>query len=148
MKRIVFLLLIPTLMFAQRPTFTLNQDHIKTFNYAEITVHLPPSGSVNPCLDVPLTGTFTSQMNESTSAEGFCDSSDGSTYRIRFMPTKPGTYRFTIKSYAIRRRQMKNVLTTGLAQTGSYTGTITATNGKRVQPVTPVSSTHTQAVLP
>ncbi len=27
--------------------------------------------------------------------DGFCDSDDGSVYRIRFMPTKPGSYSYT-----------------------------------------------------
>lgn len=131
MKFIVLLLFLPTLLLAQRPSFTLNRDRVETYNYAEITLSLPSVKSENLCTDVLLTGVFISQTNDTTRAEGFCDAPDGSTHRIRFMPVKPGTYRFTVKSYAIRRRQIKNVLTTGRAQTGSYSGTFTATTANR-----------------
>lgn len=127
MKFIAFLLLAPTLLFAQRPSFTLNQDRVETNEYAEITLHLPPVKSENPCMSVLLTGLFISPTNDTTRAEGFCDALTGSTHRIRFAPTTPGTYRFIVKSYSIHRRRIKNVLTTGRAQTGSYSGTLTAT---------------------
>lgn len=128
--KLLLLFLAPTLLLAQRPSFSLNRDKIETYNYAEITLSLPPVKSENPFTDVLLTGLFISQTNDTTQIEGFCDAPDGSTYRIRFMPTQPGTYRFTVKSYAIRRRRVRNVLTTGRAQTGSFSGTLTATAGK------------------
>lgn len=121
-------LLAPTLLLAQRPSFTLNHDHIETFDYAEITVRMPPVKSIN---DVLITGMFISPANDTTRIDGFCDSPDGSLHRIRFMPVRTGSYRFTIKSYAVYRRQIKNVLTTGMAQTGSYFGMFTATADKR-----------------
>ena len=130
MRLIAFLLLSPTFLLAQRPLFTLNHDRIETRGYAEITLHLPPTESKNPCTDVLLTGLFVSQTNDSTRVNGFCDAPDGSTYRIRFTPAKSGTYRFIVKSYAVRRRRIKNVLTTGHAQTGSYSGTVTATDNQ------------------
>ncbi|WP_080237362.1 DUF5060 domain-containing protein [Spirosoma rigui] len=120
-------LLAPTLLLAQRPSFTLNHDRIETFDYAEITVRMPPVKSIN---DVLITGLFIGPANDTTRIDGFCDSPDGSLHRIRFMPVKTGSYRFAIKSYAIYRRQIKNVLTTGMAQTGSYFGMFTATADK------------------
>lgn len=117
-------LLAPTLLLAQRPSFTLNHDRIETSDYAEITVRMPPVKSVN---DVLITGLFIGPTNDTTRIDGFCDSPDGSLHRIRFRPVKTGSYRFTIKSYAVYRRQIKNVLTTGMAQTGSYFGMFTAT---------------------
>ena len=131
MKFVALLLFTPAFLFAQPPLFTLNHDRIETHNYAEITLRLPPFETKNPSADVLLTGMFISQTNDTTHVEGFCDAPDGSRHRIRFMPVKPGIYRFTIKSYTIRRRQIKNVLTTGRAQTGSYKGTFTAVDGSR-----------------
>lgn len=120
-------LLAPTLLLAQRPSFTLNHDRVETFDYAEITVRMPPVKSIN---DVLITGMFIGQANDTIRIDGFCDSPDGSLHRVRFMPVKAGPYRFTIKSYAVYRRQIKNVLTTGMAQTGSYFGMFTATTDK------------------
>ena len=134
MPFVTFLLLVPTLVLAQRPSFTLNRDRVETYDYVEITLRLPEVKSESRCTDVLLTGLFISQTKDTTRAEGFCDAPDGSTHRVRFVPTQPGTYRFIVKSYAIRRRQIKNVLTTGRAQTGSYSGTFIAATGTRKEP--------------
>jgi hypothetical protein len=147
LKLIVFLVFAPTLLSAQRPSFTLEHKRVAIYAQAEITLRLPPVKSAYPCANVRLTGTFISPSNDTMQAEGFCDSPDGSTYRIRFMPTKPGTYRFTIKSYAVHRRQIKNVLTTGMAQTGSYSGTLTATASSR-HPFGRSDTIHDEAITP
>ena len=131
LKTFLLLLIAPTLLFAQRPSFTLNRSQVDTYDYVEVTLNLPSVKTENPFTDVLLTGAFVSSANDTTKVEGFCDTPDGSIYRLRFMPVKPGTYRFTVKSYEIRRRKIRNVLTTGRAQTGSFSGTITATSGKR-----------------
>jgi hypothetical protein len=137
-------LLTPTLVLAQRPSFTLAHDHVDTFDYAEITVRMPPVKSIE---DVLITGLFIGPTNDTTRIDGFCDSPDGSLHRIRFMPVKTGSYQFTIKSYAIYRRQIKNVLTTGMAQTGSYFGMFTATADKRKGQIQP-DAQHRYSVRP
>ena len=141
MKFIAFLFLVPTLLFAQRPSFTLNHDHVEANEYAEITLHLPSVKSEDPCVSVLLTGLFISPTNDTTRVEGFCDAVTGSIHRIRFVPTIPGTYRFIVKSYSIHRRRIKNVLTTGRAQTGSYSGTLTATKGTKIRAI---NATHAE----
>jgi hypothetical protein len=50
--------------------------------------------------------------------EGFCDSGDGNTYRIRYMPAKPGNY-----SYSLTFRQGDS--------TRPYTGKFEATDARR-----------------
>lgn len=131
LKFVLFLVLTPSLLLAQRPSFTLNHSSVETFDYAVITVNIPPVKSANAGQDVLVTGMFISPTNDTSRVDGFRDSADGSVHRIRFMPLKPGAYRFMVKSYAVYRRQIKNVLTTGRAQTGSYFGTFTATAEKR-----------------
>jgi Domain of unknown function (DUF5060) len=128
---VLLLVLTPSFLLAQRPSFTLNHSSVETFDYAVITVNMPPAKSARPGEDVLITGMFISPTNDTSRVDGFCDSPDGSLHRIRFMPIKPGDYRFMIKSYAVYRRQIKNVLTTGRAQTGSYFGAFTATAEKR-----------------
>jgi hypothetical protein len=53
--------------------------------------------AANPLIDASLSGTFqTLDGSKSWDVEGFCDSSDGSVFRIRFMPTQPGDYSYTL----------------------------------------------------
>lgn len=131
LKLILLFVFTPSLLLGQRPSFTLNHNSVETFDYAVVTVTMPAVKSARPAEDILITGMFISPTNDTSRIDGFCDSSDGSIHRIRFMPTKPGAYRFMVKSYAVYRRQIKNVLTTGRAQTGSYFGAFTATAEKR-----------------
>ena len=117
-KYVLILLLFPTLLFAQRPTFSLVRDHIDTYDFTEITLKLPAFETGNPFTDVVLTGQFIGEVNDTTQVIGFCDAPDGSLHRIRFMPTKPGTYRFVVSG-----KYANKPLT--------YNGTITVTPGNR-----------------
>src|SRR6266404_3068317 len=68
----------------------------------------------NPFVDGSITGEF--EQNGSSNritVDGFCDSPDGSIYRVRFMPSKAGSYTCHVK------------VTVG-QQTESYSGTFTA----------------------
>ena len=118
-KLLTFLLILSSFeLLGQRPTFTLNRDRIDTYDFAEITLRLPSFKSSNPFTDAPLSGVFISQANDTTRVEGFCDALDGSLHRIRFMPIKPGTYRFSLTG----RYQGKPL---------TYNGSFTATDAGR-----------------
>src|SRR5262249_46887983 len=72
-----------------------------------------------PFTDVIVTGEFGPvEGGKPQAAEGFCDSADGTTYRIRFMPSRPGkhTYKVTFRQGNFERAR---------------TGTFEATDGKR-----------------
>ncbi|GAA4452284.1 DUF5605 domain-containing protein [Nibrella saemangeumensis] len=77
--------------------FALQRDKVDVYDYAEVTLRLPAFRAGNPFTEVPLTGTFRHESGDSVRVEGFCDAQDGSLHRVRFMPTRPGTYRFTIR---------------------------------------------------
>ncbi len=93
--------------------FTQSAPQVAVFDFIEITAKLVPVVP-NPFTDASLTGDFEpSGSSERVAVEGFCDSTDGSIYRIRFMPSKSGIYTFHV------------VFKAG-AQTQSYSGTFTA----------------------
>jgi hypothetical protein len=83
--------------FAQALKVVLRQNTVETFDYQELTVSIQkPSKTLNPFMDVQMTAVFTHESGQTTSCEGFCDSLDGSTYRLRFMPRQAGQYYFVL----------------------------------------------------
>jgi hypothetical protein len=51
----------------------------------------------DPFRTVAITGELVQPDGSTALIEGFCDSSDGSVYRIRFMPTQEGTHRWSAR---------------------------------------------------
>ncbi len=70
------------------------------YDYGEIVLQVDKPDAANPFTDVTVQGRFGRQGTEPTRVEGFCDSADGSVFRIRFMPTSAGEY-----DYAVTYRQ-------------------------------------------
>ncbi len=69
---------------------------VECYDFVEITVRVPKPAFRNPFADVSLSGDFgCAGSSEKLSVEGFCDSPDGSVFRLRFMPSIPGDYVFT-----------------------------------------------------
>jgi len=100
-------------------TFAPAASSVQAYDIAEVTVHVASPDAMNPFTDVIVTGTFGKRGEETrTAVEGFCDSPDGSVFRIRFVPSSPGDY-----TYAVTYRQ------TGFEKTA--TGNFTATDGHR-----------------
>jgi hypothetical protein len=78
--------------------FSQSAASVAAYDFVEVTLRL--SG---PAVDNPFTGAVvTAEFRESGSqslikVDGFCDSADGTLFRIRFMPAKPGDYTYTVK---------------------------------------------------
>src|ERR1035437_2978643 len=70
----------------------------------------------------PMWAAHPRRMGQQVAVDGFCDSADGSVFRVRFMPWAPGDYR-----YSVSYRQ------TGFEKTQS--GTFRATDGRRRGPI-------------
>jgi hypothetical protein len=104
---------------APASTFAQSADKVEAYDFVEVTVTVPKPTAKNPFTDVTVTGRFTPvDGGNPLAAEGFCDSADGGTYRLRFMPSRPGQH-----SYKVSLRQ-------GNAER-THTGTFEATDGKR-----------------
>lgn len=70
---------------------------VDVYDFLEVTVRPDVPVSGNPFTDTVVEGEF-SLVKDGTpmKVDGFCDSPDGSLYRIRFMPAQPGEYRYTV----------------------------------------------------
>src|SRR5580698_5236430 len=77
--------------------FTQSATQVGVFDFVEVTAKLPAAAAPNPFTDASITGDFEQAGSASQDqVEGFCDSTDGTVYRIRFMPSKSGTYTFHV----------------------------------------------------
>ena len=70
---------------------------VKAYDYAEITATVTSPDVTNPFEDAALTGSFAAVDGSGHwNVDGFCDSLDGSVFRIRFMPPHPGKYKYSV----------------------------------------------------
>jgi hypothetical protein len=77
--------------------FQSTQD-LEAFDFLEITARVHPPHASNPFTDGSIRGTFKrAPGNKQWNVEGFCDSEDGSLYRLRFMPLTPGDYEYSVE---------------------------------------------------
>ena len=82
-------------------TFTQPAQGVEAYDFVEVTANVERPDAPNPFTDVTLRGTFgRAGGSERQEVAGFCDSADGSVFRIRFMPSSPGDY-----SYSLTYRQ-------------------------------------------
>ena len=85
---------------------------VETYDFAEIVIRVSDPDVANPFTDASVEGHFAQEGSEPVAVDGFCDSTDGSVFRIRFMPSRPGRH-----EYSITYRQQGLERT----QTGSFT---------------------------
>ena len=124
-RSLIFALpLVPVLWGAPREvSFSRPAGSIEAYDFVEITANVAGADARNPFTDATLKGSFSKAGGTvRTDVEGFCDSPDGSVFRIRFMPAAPGDY-----TYSIAYRQ------DGFEKTD--TGTFRAEQGHRRGPL-------------
>jgi Protein of unknown function (DUF4038)/Domain of unknown function (DUF5060) len=118
------LTLAPALLGAPRKvSFSQPVGSVEAYEFVEVSLSVEGPDARNPFTDVTLRGSFgKADGTERRNVDGFCDSADGSLFRIRFMPSSPGEY-----TYSVAYRQ------------GSYesthTGTFRASDGHRRGPI-------------
>ena len=78
-------------------TFSQSAQTIEAYDFVEITMHVSSPDAQNPFLDVGVEGQFgKAGSGQQLKVSGFCDSTDGSVFRIRFMPATPGDYTYSL----------------------------------------------------
>jgi len=77
-------------------TFAKSATGVDVYDYVEVTIHVTRPTAVNPFTDVVVAGEFSCEDDEPRKVDGFCDAQDGSVFRIRMMPTKPGLHRYSV----------------------------------------------------
>lgn len=73
---------------------------VKRFDPAEFTIQVASPQFANPFVEADVTGEFTPAGGQAVRVQGFCDSQDGSVFRLRFCPDLGSTvykYRIIIK---------------------------------------------------
>jgi len=74
-------------------SFSRSADNVDAYDFVEISANVTWPHAPNPFTDAEFNGWFqTKSGNKKWQVDGFCDSSDGAVFRIRFMPPAPGDY--------------------------------------------------------
>jgi hypothetical protein len=104
-------------------TFAQSAQDLDAYDFVEVTAQVGVPRAPNPFTDASIRGTFEMPAGgKRWQVDGFCDSEDGSVHRIRFMPSVPGDY-----TYSVEYRQGWSHATT--------TGTFRVRDGRRSGPV-------------
>jgi len=104
-------------------TFAQAAPSVAAYDFVEVAVNVANPDARNPFMDVSVIGSFEiANTGRHWQVDGFCDSPDGSVYRIRFMPPTAGSY-----TYNISYRQ-------GAFQK-TYAGTFQAVDNHRKGPI-------------
>lgn len=69
---------------------------IDGYDFVELTINVPRPTVANPFTDAVVTGEFRSEGSEPGTVDGFCDTQDGSVFRVRFLATKLGLHRYSV----------------------------------------------------
>jgi hypothetical protein len=114
----------PTLLGTPlKVTFTPAANDVEAYDAIEVTADVERPDAANPFTDASLRGTFAKvDGTERHEVEGFCDAADGSVFRIRFMPSSPGSYTYSL---AYRQGGFEAV----------HAGTFQASDGHRRGPI-------------
>lgn len=77
--------------------FSQSRASVDAYDFVEVTARIEKPDVGNPFTGGSLSGSFqASGRGSAVHVEGFCDSPDGSLYRIRFMPSSEGDYRYNV----------------------------------------------------
>ena len=104
-------------------TFSQGAETVQAYDFLEITLNVASPDAKNPFTDASVEAQF-GKVGESRplSVDGFCDSADGSVFRVRLMPSAPGDYNYSI---TYRQGQFEK----------THKGSFRATDGHRRGPV-------------
>ena len=76
--------------------FTPSARSVNTYDYFEVRVDVSSPSSANCFTEATLKGEFRVEGAAPVTVEGFCDALDGTVYRIRYLPAKPGMYSYSV----------------------------------------------------
>jgi hypothetical protein len=103
-------------------SFSVPAGRVEAYDYVEITANVDAPDAQNPFEDATLYGTFENVDGKHWSVDGFCDSVDGRSFVLRFMPSQSGTYKYSV---TYQQDQFRSV----------STGTFSVIDGRRRGPI-------------
>jgi hypothetical protein len=71
-------------------------EKVEAYDFAEIALVVQHPAKLNPFTEVTVRARFRRDGEEPLTVDGFCDAADGSSFKVRFMPSKPGRYRYKV----------------------------------------------------
>jgi len=98
--------------------FTQSAETVDAYDFVEVRLNVDNPDAANPFTDVVVEGEFACEGSQAVRVDGFCDSADGSIFRMRFMPREPGKH-----SYSVKYKQGK--------YEAQHSGSFTARDAKR-----------------
>jgi len=79
-------------------SFSKSADSIDAYDFLEVAASISWPHARNPFVDARLGGYFeTADGRKRWQVDGFCDSEDGSVFRVRFMPPSAGDYKYVVE---------------------------------------------------
>ncbi len=84
---------------ANRPTdveFIPSAQEVEAYDFLEVAIRVKVPAAKNPFTEADVRGTFRRPGGEPVTVDGFSDSPAGRLYKIRFMPSQPGDYAYTV----------------------------------------------------
>ena len=79
-------------------SFSQSARSIDAYDFVEVVANVSWPRPSNPFTEAVFQGSFeTRDGRKRWQVEGFCDSTDGSVFRIRFMPPDPGDYKYSVE---------------------------------------------------
>jgi hypothetical protein len=82
---------------SQSVSFSQSTDTVEVYDFVEIAAKVQRPEVKNPFMDVAFQGSFGKGSTEpSLRVDGFCDSADGSVFKLRFMPDAPGDFVYAV----------------------------------------------------
>jgi Protein of unknown function (DUF4038)/Domain of unknown function (DUF5060) len=83
---------------AREVAFSQSAASVAVYDFVEVSLQVSTPVAGNPFIDAAVTSSFgRTDSSDRITVDGFCDSSDGTLFRIRFMPVKPGDYAYSVK---------------------------------------------------
>ncbi len=79
-----------------RVRFSQSATEVEAYDFVEATMNVEGPDVANPFTDARLEGEFSRRGGQAVRVDGFCDSPDGSVFRIRFMPSSPGPHDYSV----------------------------------------------------
>jgi hypothetical protein len=83
-------------MTSENITVSQDRDEVNTYDFVEVTLRVSHPSVLNPFADIEITGEFGKEGGTRKPVIGFCDSADGSMFRIRFMPSEAGEHLYSV----------------------------------------------------
>jgi Protein of unknown function (DUF4038)/Domain of unknown function (DUF5060)/Putative collagen-binding domain of a collagenase len=93
-------------------------DRVEVYDFAEVTAQVRQPGEGNPFTQVSVRGRFQREGDEPVTVDGFCDADDGTLFRVRYMPARPGRYQYSVTYERAGQRE-------------THEGSFEAVSGKR-----------------